>query len=89
MRVNTLIYGSLLICLGAVTSAAAMASGAIRTHQVSVQLVAVEIVADDGRVFARYDLPDRSGRGALRAYLEAERGHRGSAPGVTVTTSSA
>jgi hypothetical protein len=34
----------------------------------------VEIVADDGSVFARYDLADRSQQGALRAYLEAERG---------------
>jgi len=36
--------------------------------------VAVEIVADDGRVFARYDLADRSRHGELRAYLEAEQG---------------
>ena len=37
--------------------------------------IGVEIVADDGRVFARYDLHDRSQRGSLRAYLEAERDH--------------
>jgi hypothetical protein len=37
--------------------------------------IGVEIVADDGRVFARYDLHDRSQQGSLRAYLEAERGH--------------
>jgi hypothetical protein len=35
--------------------------------------VGVEIVADDGSVFARYDLASRSQRGKLRAYLEAER----------------
>jgi hypothetical protein len=35
--------------------------------------IGVEIVADAGRVFARYDLHDRSQQGALRAYLEAER----------------
>ena len=36
--------------------------------------VAIDIVADDGRVFARYDLHDASRRGHHRAYLEAEHG---------------
>ncbi len=36
--------------------------------------VGVEIVADDGSVFARYDLADRVQLGKLRAYLEAEKG---------------
>jgi len=69
MRVNTLIFSSLLICSGVVTSATAVASEALRAHQVGV-----EIVADDGSVFARYDLLDASQHEKLRAYLEAERG---------------
>lgn len=36
--------------------------------------VSVEIVADDGRIFARYDLHEHSRRGASRAYVEAIRG---------------
>ncbi len=69
MKRNTLIYGVLLSCLGAAMSAPATASEMIRTHQVGV-----EIVAEDGSVFARYDLADRSRHGELRAYLEAQRG---------------
>jgi hypothetical protein len=38
-----------------------------------VDQIGVEIVADDGRVFARYDLASHSQRGQLRAYVEAER----------------
>ena len=69
MRPDTLILNSLLICLGAVTSVAATASEVVRPDQVGV-----EIVAEDGSVFARYDLGSRSRHGELRAYLEAERG---------------
>jgi hypothetical protein len=47
----------------------AAASETIRANQVGV-----EIVAEDGSIFARYDLADRSRHGELRAYLEAELG---------------
>ncbi len=69
MKRNTLIYSVLLSCLGAAMSAPATASEMIRTDQVGV-----EIVAEDGSVFARYDLADRSRHGELRAYLKAQRG---------------
>jgi hypothetical protein len=69
MRCNTLIYSVLLISLGTAMNVTAAASEVIRTDQVGV-----EIVAEDGSVFARYDISDRSGRGKLRAYLQAERG---------------
>ncbi len=68
MRDNQLIFSSLLVFLGVVMSAATMASGVVRTHQVGI-----EIVADDGSVFARYELLDGSQGETLRAYLEAER----------------
>ena len=69
MRANTLIFSSLLACLCVAVNATAASSQAPREHQVGV-----EIVADDGRVLNRYDLLERSERGKLRAYLEAERG---------------
>ena len=69
MRPNTLISSLLLAFAGAVTSVTVTASEVIRAHHVGV-----EIVADDGSVFARYDLASRPERGKLRAYLEAERG---------------
>ena len=68
MRCNTLIFSAFLASLGAAINVTAVASEVIR-----VDRVGVEIVADDGSVFARYDLLDRSERGMLRAYLEAER----------------
>ena len=69
MRSNSLILCTLLGFLGTAIPIAAWASERIQTDQIGV-----EIVADDGRVFARYDLADRSQHGKLRAYLEAERG---------------
>ena len=69
MRTITLIMCALFSFLGAATPVTAWASERIRTEQIGVS-----IVADDGSVFARYDLADRSQRGKLRAYLEAERG---------------
>jgi len=69
MRANTLILSSLLTCLCVAVNATAASSEAPRGHQVGV-----EIVADDGRVLARYDLLNRSEHGKLRAYLEAEQG---------------
>ncbi|NCF83002.1 MAG: hypothetical protein GWP74_15460 [Proteobacteria bacterium] len=69
MRTNTLILYALFSFLGAATPITAWASERIQTEQIGVS-----IVADDGSVFARYDLADRSQRGKLRAYLEAERG---------------
>jgi len=69
MAYNTLILGSLLTCLGIVFNTAAASPEAVRAHQVGV-----EIVADDGSEFARYDLASRSEHGKLRAYLEAKRG---------------
>jgi len=70
MKPNTLIFGILLSFLSLAMSTTAAASERIEPDQIGV-----EIVADDGSVFARYDLADRSQRGTLRAYLEAERGH--------------
>lgn len=69
MRCNTLIYSVLMTTLGTAMNVTATASEVIRTGQVGV-----EIIADDGSTFARYDISDRSGRGKLRAYLQAERG---------------
>ncbi|GMQ90688.1 MAG: hypothetical protein BMS9Abin10_1095 [Gammaproteobacteria bacterium] len=69
MRAITLILSWLLASPGVVASATAASSEMARAQQVGV-----EIVADDGSVFARYDISDGSGRGKLRAYLEAERG---------------
>jgi len=68
MKFNALKYSvfSLLACVTAGISASA--SEAIVADQISV-----EVVADDGRVFARYDLESHSQRGLSRAYLEAER----------------
>jgi hypothetical protein len=53
---------------------AGLSASASATQPMPPPQVDVEIVADDGRVFARYDLADRSQRGKLRAYLEAEKG---------------
>jgi hypothetical protein len=65
MSAKPLILFSLLGCL----------SGAVNATEVAaLPEVGVEIIADDGSVFARYDLADRSQRGRLRAYLEAEHG---------------
>jgi len=69
MRCNTLIYSVLVANLGVAMNATASASEVARTDRVGV-----EIVADDGSVFARYDISDPSGRGERRAYLQAERG---------------
>ena len=69
MGLNSLIYSVLILFFGAATGVTAAASEAISADQ-----IAVEIVADDGSVFARYDLASYSRRGNLRAYLEAERG---------------
>ena len=69
MSPNTLIFSTFLTCLGVAASVTATASEVMRSDRVGV-----EIVADDGSVFARYDISDGSGRGKLRAYLEAERG---------------
>jgi hypothetical protein len=44
------------------------------SEAIQAQPIEVEIVGDDGGVFARYDLAGRSRDGDLRAYLEAERG---------------
>ena len=69
MNVKTLISGILLAGLAVTVSATAEASEPFRSYRVGV-----EIVADDGSVFRRYALPERSQRGRLRAYLEAEQG---------------
>ncbi len=69
MRCNRLIYGAFLTTLGAAMNVTATASETVLANQVGV-----EIVAEDGSVFARYDLADRSRHGELRAYLEAEQG---------------
>lgn len=61
-----------LIFLALLTTLAAPAGAYSEPPRAPVE---VEIVADDGRVFARHDLADRSQHGKLRAYLEAERGH--------------
>ena len=54
---------------------AAVASGTAAAYSLPApEPVSVEIVADDGRVFARYELHDRSRPGILRAYVEAEHG---------------
>ena len=42
--------------------------------QASPEPVQVEVVADDGSVYARYDLVGGGADGTLRAYLQAERG---------------
>ena len=60
----------ILFMVLAISSASASA-----TRPAPVPGVGVEIVADDGSVFARYDLADRSQPGKLRAYLEAIKGH--------------
>lgn len=65
MKTKSLIFIALLTTL---------AAGAKASAGMPAAPVGVEIVADDGSVFARYDLADRSERGKLRAYLEAERG---------------
>lgn len=65
---NTLIKSAFLALACTTTSLPAVASKVI-----PVDRIGIEVVADDGRVFARYDLHDRSQRGSLRAYLEAER----------------
>ena len=69
MRCNRLIYGAFLTTLGAAMNVTATASETVLANQVGV-----EIVAEDGSVFVRYDLADRSRHGELRAYLEARRG---------------
>jgi hypothetical protein len=69
MNRNTLILSALIASSGAWTCAPALASETIRANQPSV-----EIVADDGSVFARYDLATLSQRGKLRAYVQAEHG---------------
>ena len=65
MNTKSLIFITLLTSIAAWTNASASPPG---------PRVEVEIVADDGRVFARYDLADQSTYGKLRAYLEAEHG---------------
>ncbi len=70
MRSNSLKYRAFALLVGAAVSISTAASEAVVTDRVDV-----EIVADDGRVFARYDLAKRSQGGQLRAYLEAERHH--------------
>jgi len=67
---NLLKYSVFALLVGATASITAAASEVTVADRIEV-----EIVADDGRVFARYDLASRSQRGQLRAYLEAER-HR-------------
>jgi hypothetical protein len=62
MKVNLLIPMLLLLVFGS-------ASGSVPGHGIEV-----EIVADDGSRFARYDLASASRGGDLRAYLQAERG---------------
>jgi hypothetical protein len=69
MSPNRLKFGTFLAFLGLVAGLPATASEVIGSDR-----VAVEIVADDGSVFARYDIADGSGGGDLRAYLQAERG---------------
>ena len=66
---NTLIKSAFLVFACTVASFPAAASKIVPADRIGV-----EIIADDGRVFARYDLSDRSQPGSLRAYLEAERG---------------
>lgn len=66
MRAKALILFLFLGCLSASVSA---------MQPIPAPAVGVEIVADDGSVFARYDLADRSHRGKIRAYLEAVKGH--------------
>ena len=70
MRSNSLKYRAFALLVGATVSIGTAASEAVVTNRVDV-----EIVADDGRVFARYDLAKHSQSGQLRAYLEAERHH--------------
>ena len=62
MKVNVLISMLLLLVFGS-------ASGSESGHGVEVQ-----IVADDGSRFARYDLVSASPGGDSRAYVQAERG---------------
>ena len=69
MRFNALIYSVFVLLFGAAASITSAASEAILADRIGV-----EIVADDGRIFARYDLASQSRLGELRAYLEAERG---------------
>lgn len=69
MRFKSLIYSVFLLLIGTTASVTSAASEAILADRIGV-----EIVADDGRIFARYDLASFSQRGQLRAYLEAERG---------------
>ena len=66
MRCNSLKYS--VFALLACATVGITASEALVADQISV-----EVVADDGRVFARYDLESYSQRRLLRAYLEAER----------------
>ena len=68
MKTKSLIFMTVLATLSTVAAVAEASAG------VPAPQVGVEIVADDGRVFARYDLADRYQQGQLRAYLEAERG---------------
>lgn len=69
MNPNHLIRIVIIACFCGV---AGLPAAAART--VPVDSVDVRIVADDGRVFARYDLREQSRSDTLRAYLEAERG---------------
>lgn len=69
MNRNLLIKSVFLTCFCLAASFPAAASRIAPAAGIDV-----EIVAGDGSVFARYDLHDRSRRGSLRAYLEAERG---------------
>jgi hypothetical protein len=62
MKANVLISMFLLLVFGS-------ASGSVPGHGIEV-----EMVADDGSRFARYDLAGASRGGDLRAYVQAERG---------------
>lgn len=70
MRPTSLKYLAFSLFIGATPNIVAAASEAIVADRIDV-----EIVADDGRVFARYDLAQHAQRGQMRAYLEAERHH--------------
>jgi hypothetical protein len=51
-----------------------LSTGAWAWESVTPRDVTIDIVADGGGTFARYELPERSRPGLYRAYLEAEHG---------------